>query len=272
MPISVRDLYEQICDCVLEPGELTGEAITDDQFISALNQTIIDFLQLGGYIKPLINQAELGVRIYQSPGPDTIIKNLAVDETGIPMNSGFYWDQSDAYWQNNGPGTPQEWRQDQLDVQGFEVRPAPAWTGWEIEILGSGLYGQLSETSSPMGFDIECDPVFADGFLGTISECDFGDVYADCAGGMFGIISDMQVSELNMTQFSICSPAYTISSLDDYIPDISDSFIPYLRLNLMRVISNNDSETKSVNAGKYYAGRVMEGVQLLKAVTEERPD
>jgi len=272
MAISVRDLYEQICDCVLEPVTLTGQTITDSQFLSALNQVLSDFLQLGGYIKPLINQAELGVRIYESPGPSTVIKNLAVDEAGVPMNSGFYWDQSDAYWQNSEPGTPQEWRQDQLEVQGCEVRPAPAWTGWDIAISGSGLYGQISSTSDSLGLDIECDPAAVSGLLGTISECDYGSVYVDCAGPMFGIISDMQVSELNITQFSVCSTQYVIDDLNQWIPDIDASFMPFIRIGIMRIISENNAETKSINADRYYGGRIMEGVELLKSVSEERRD
>ncbi len=272
MAISVRELYEQICDCVLEPTTLTGQTITDSQFMSALNQVLSDFLQLGGYIKPLINQAELGVRIYDSPGPSTVIKNLAVDETGVPMNSGFYWDQSDAYWQNSEPGTPQEWRQDQLEVQGCEVRPAPAWTGWDIAVSGSGLYGQIASTSDSLGLDIECDPVATNGLLGTISECDYGNVYVDCAGPMFGIIGDMQVSELNITQFSVCSTQYTVTDLDQWIPDIDKSFMPFLRIGIMRIVSENNAETKSVNGDRYYSGRIMEGAALLKSLTEERPE
>jgi hypothetical protein len=272
MPISVRALYEQICDCVLEPGELTGQTLTDAQFLAALNQVLTDFLQLGPYIKPLINQAELGVRIYESPGPSTVIKNLASDESGIPMNSGFYWDQSDAYWQNSEPGTPQEWRQDQLEEQGFEVRPAPAWNGWEIEVDTPGLYGQISDTHDSLGLEIECDPVATDGFLGTISECDYGDVYVDCAGAMYGTIAKMEISELNFTQFSICSTQYTVTSLDDYIPDIDKSFTPYLRMAIMRIVSENNAETKSVNSDRYYSARIMEGVQLVKAITEEKPE
>ena len=272
MAISVRELYEQICDCVLEPTALTGQTITDSQFMSALNQVLSDFLQLGGYIKPLINQAELGVRIYESPGPSTVIKNLAVDETGIPMNSGFYWDQSDASWQNATPGTPQEWRQDQLEEQGFEVRPAPAWTGWDVAVSGSGMYGQISSTSGGVGFDIECDPAAVGGLLGTISECDYGSAYVDCAGPMFGVISSMQVSELNMTQFSICSTQYTVTDLDQWIPDIDSSFIPLLRIGIARIISENNAETKSLNADRYYSGRILEGVGLLKSITEERPE
>ena len=272
MAISVRELYEQICDCVLEPTALTGQTITDSQFMSALNQVLSDFLQLGGYIKPLINQAELGVRIYESPGPSTVIKNLAVAETGIPMNSGFYWDQSDAYWQNSEPGTPQEWRQDQLEEQGLEVRPAPAWTGWDIEVSGAGLYGQISSTSGSMGLDTECDPAAVGGLLGTISECDYGSVYVDCAGPMFGVISSMQVSDSNITQFSICSTQYTIDDIDQWIPDIDPSFAPFIRMGIMRIISESNSETKSLNADRYYSNRILEGASLIKSITEERPE
>lgn len=273
MPISVRSLYSQVCDSLLEPGGLTGETVTDEQFLQILNQCLSEFLQLGPYVKPLINPTELGVRIYESPGPATVIKNLAVDETGITMNSGFYWDQSDASWQNNGPGTPQEFRQDQLDNQQFEVRPSPAWNGWQLETSGIGLYGQISTTSNlASDFNIEADERQSQGLLGTISECDYGNVYADPATIFFGVVSGMEVSDLNITQFSILDQTQPIESLGEYIQDISDLFVPYLRLNIMRQIANTNSESKSTNASKYLSARCEEGVAIIKSITDEKQD
>ena len=269
MPISVRDLYNQICDCVLEPSALTGDVLTDDQFIEIVNQVISQFLELGPYIKPLNKQLVQGQRIYESPGPMSVVKNLAVDQIAIPMNSGWYWDQSDAYWENVPEGEPQEWRQDQLEVQGYEMRPAPSWNGYSVSVTGV-FYGTFSATSGVVDLDIECDPTAITGLLGTISECDYGDVYVDCAGGMFGTIASMEVDSLNATEFSIVAPQYTITSLDDYIPDVSQIFLPYLRILLMRVIFSNDAETKSVNASRYYTSRTQECTNVLASITQER--
>lgn len=269
MAISVRELYNQICDGLLEPGALTGDVFSDADFINTVNQVVSQFLELGAYIKPLINKTIQDQRIYESPGPTSVTKNVAVDESGITMNSGFYWDQSDAYWQNNPSGNPQEWKSDRLEVQGLEVRPAPDWTGFDVAVSAS-LYGVISATSGAVyGFDIDCDPLAVSGLLGTISECDYGSVYVDCAGPMLGTIADMQVSELNITHFDIVAPQYTITSLDDYIPDIAESFLPYLRLATMRILSNNDAETKSVNGSKYYTSRTQEGAALISSITEE---
>jgi len=236
MPISVRGLYTQICDCLLEPIQLSGDTLTDDQFIAAVNEVLSEFLSLGTYVKPMISQTLTGVRVYPSPGPSSVIKNLAVDEAGIPMNSGFYWDQSDAYWQNKPTGNPNEWRQDQLEEQGFEIRPAPGWEGYEIEIDGIGMYGVISNTSFEInGESLECDPLAIGGLLGTISSDDYGSIYADVAGPMLGTISEIMPSNGNITQFSVTAPEYVVTSLDDYIADVSDLLEPYLRLNLMRM-------------------------------------
>jgi hypothetical protein len=41
---------------------------------------------------------------------------------------------------------------------------------------------------------------------------------------------------------------------------------------IMRIVSENNAETKSVNSDRYYSARIMEGVQLVKAITEEKPE
>lgn len=273
MPISIRSLYSQICDCVLEPSALSGDTITDEQFLSAVNQVVNQFLELGPYVKPLVSETLMGVRIYASPGPTTVIKNLAVDEVGIPMNSGFYWDQSDAYWQNRPTGNPKEWRQDQLEEQGFEVRPAPSWNGYEVEVDGIGFYGTISSVSLAVnGETIECDPLYSDGLLGTISSDDYGSIYSDVSSMMLGTISSLDVSAMNITQFSVTAPDYTVTSIDQYIPDISESFMPYLRLAIMKIASDSNAETKSVNGSRYYSARCLEGAALIGAMGDESKD
>lgn len=269
MAISVRTLYEQICDGILEPEALTGDVMTDDDFIALVNQTISDFMGLGLYGRWSIVQTLLGVRKYEDLNPVTIEKEILVDQSSMQMNSGFYWDKSDAQWQNQPPGEPQEWRQDQSDANHFEIRPSPCWTGQDIELPTNGYYGTLSSTSNVNGLNINYDPQLPS-MYGTISECDFGEVYCDFNAPMFGTIARIEYAPTNIACFNIQTQEPFITSLDDYIPFVSPIFTPYFRIDLLRRIASNNSETKSSQIVKYYSSRTEECIGLVKTIAEER--
>lgn len=269
MGISVRDIYDQVCDGILEPGGLTGDVLSDSDFITLLNQTISDFMGLGLYGRWSIIQTMMGVRKYTDLNPVIIQKQVMVDESAITMNSGFYWDKSDAAWQNQPTGNPQEWRQDQLSPNQFEIRPAPSWTGQEIEFPGIGYYGTLSQTSNVNGLNINYDPENPL-MYGTISECDYGELYVDFSAPMLGVISTINYAPTNLACYNLQSQYPQIESLDDFIPFISEIFIPYVKIDILRRISSNNSETKSTQIFKYYSARTDEGISLIKTIAEER--
>lgn len=269
MAISVRALYEQICDGILEPGELTGDVLTDADFLALLNQTISDFMALGLYGRWSIIQTLLGVRKYEDLNPVIVEKEVLVDQYSLNRNSGFYWDKSDAAWQNQPPGNPQEFREDQVEANQFEIRPSPCWTGEEITLPAIGYYGTLSQTSGSNGLSIDYDPEVPS-MYGTISECDQGSVYADYSGAMFGIISRMEYSPTNITCFNIQSQQPFITSIDDYIPFVSSIFQAYFRMDILRRIAETNSESKSQMISKYYSSRVQEGKSLVTAISDER--
>jgi len=270
MPISVRQIYDEVCDSLLEPGGLTGGTVTEDQFLSLLNESVIEFIEYGCYAHLCCMQAELGVRVYNEPMSVSTVKQLAAAEVAIPMNSGFYWDKSNASWQNDTPGTPSEWRQDQLDQQQVEVRPAPAWTGYEVEFPINGYYGVPSSWVANT-YDIAVDPSFAStGLIGTIAECDYGAVYVDFTAPMFGIIATAVPSQLNITEFAIIDAPYTINRLDQYIADINPTFKSYLKMLVLVKIHSGDCESKSLALAKYYEARTDECESLIGSICSEK--
>jgi len=268
MPISVQQIYTEVCDSLLEPGGLTGKTLTDGRFFELLNEAVVELIGYGSYAKLCCMQTELGVRVYNEPLRVSNVNQLAVAETALPMNSGFYWDKSSAGWQNESPGEPSEWRQDQLDQQRVEIRPSPAWTGYEVEFPGIGFYGVASQWTAGT-YDIEVDPAYASGLIGTISECDYGAVYVEFTSPMFGVISAAVPSQLNITEFAAITPDYAINSLDQFIPDINPSFAPYLKMLVLNGVHAGDSESKSLALAKYYQTRTDEGESLIGAICSQ---
>lgn len=268
MAISVRSVYNDVCNSVLEPLGLTGQIITDAEFLRLLNDGLRDIIQVSNCFLKLNNLvASLGVRIYDHQYSINQVQNVLSGDSNVPQASGLYWDSSDYRWQQAGPGTPQEWRHDQLQEDQIEVRPSPAWNGYEPAFTGS-LYGLFSDTSSPVTFDIAYDPA-SDGMYGTISKSDLGDVYVEFTAPMYGTIGSMVESTMNFTEITTYSFENEITSLDAYIPDFPDSFKPYVKFSVLSRAYAMDGELKNENLSKYYRKRLDEIIGILRSVSGE---
>jgi hypothetical protein len=268
VPISVREIYDEICNGLLEPGGLTGQVVTDDDFLRLLNDALRNILQSSACFLKINNiPAQLGVRIYDHAyyiNQPTVVLS---DESNIYQGSGNYWDNSDYRWQQAGPGTPQEWRIDQLQEDQIEVRPAPAWNGYSPSMY-AGFYGTFSNTSSATTFDISYDPASV-GMYGTISKTDLGDVYTEFVSPMYGIISDIQESTLNISEITTYTFDAEIDSIDSYIQDLPMSFKPYVKFMTLSMIYSMDGESKNDSLSKYYKQRANELMGLLRSVSSE---
>ena len=267
--ISVRKIYTDVCDSVLEPGQLTGGTVTDTQFLRLLNDTLRVIFQSSSCFCKLLNvETELGVRLYDHPNFVNEISMAQCDESNIQQGAGNYWDNSDYRWQQDGPGTPQEWRSDQLLNNQIEVRPAPAWDGYVPTLPVNGLLGTLSATSDAVTFDIDYDPASL-GMYGTISKADLGAVYAEFTAPMFGVIGTIKESTLNITEIATYTLWDEVESLDGQIPDLPASFAPYVKFGVLSYIYAMDGETKNENLSKYYKTRLQELISLLSIVDGE---
>jgi len=248
---------------------LTGQTVTDSQFLRLLNDTLRVIFQSSSCFCKLLNiETYLGVRLYSHPNFVNEISMAQCDESNINQGSGNYWDNSDYRWQNDGPGTPQEWRSDQILDNQIEVRPAPAWTGYSPTLPVNGLIGTLSATSDAVTFDIDYDPTAA-GMYGTISKADLGAVYAEFTAPMFGLIGTIKEATLNITEIATYTLNDEIEDLDAYIPDLPASFAPYVKFGVLSYIYAMDGETKNENLSKYYRKRLEELIALLGIVDGE---
>lgn len=269
MSIPVRDVYNRVCDILLEPGGLTGETITDAQFLRMLNDSLREFMEASSCYKKLNNiQALLGVRVYQHL--DYLNQTYAMfsDQSNLFRSSGNYWDTSDWDWQKRSPGTPTEWRNDQLAEDKVEVRPSPAWNGYQVSVP-NGFYGNFSQQSDVKTIEFSCDPSYVDGVLGAISSAHLGSCYLEVTAPMFGIPSSMVEATMNFTQVCTYTFENEIVSLDEYIPDIHYSFKPYVVFFVLAKAFSTDSEVKNANLVKYFKARANEFIRVARSVSQE---
>jgi hypothetical protein len=265
MPISVRQVYTEVCDLLLEPTALTGETVTNDDFLEILNDALRDFMQASECFKK-INHTQLvaGTRVYNDAYFVNQPNVLFADESNIYRSSGNYWDNSDYRWQQAGNGTPMEWRNDQVQEHQVEIRPAPSWTG-DTVTCAAGLYGTISSTSSAVDFDITTTaPLY-----GTIASAYSGPVYLDTTYSFFGTAANIIGSTNNLSEIFTYTFDSEITSIDSYIPDIPDSFQPYVKFMILSRIFGMDGEVKNTTLQKYYLNRAQEAVRLLRAVSQE---
>lgn len=266
MAISVRQVYKEVCDVLLEPTALTGSTVTDTVFLEILNDCLRDFMQASECFKK-INHIQLvaGTSVYNEAYFINQPAFLYADEENIYRSSGNYWDNSDYRWQLDGSGTPQEWRNDQLQEDQVQVRPAPSWTGNTVS-CAAGLYGTISAIPASVDFTITSptSPLY-----GTISTAYTGPVYLDTTAPLYGTVASMTCSATNLSQIFTYTFDSEITSLDAYIPDIPDSFQPYVKFMTLSRIFGMDGETKNPNLQKYYLNRAQEAVRILRAVSQE---
>jgi len=266
--ISVRSVYNDVCNSILEPGGLTGEVLTDAEFLRILNDSLRNIFESSAcFLKIIAIPESLGVRLYDY---NYLVNQICValsDEYNIHEGAGNYWDNSDYRWQQAGPGTPQEWRTDQLDGDQLEIRPAPAWNGYEVEYT-EPFYGTFSESASPVTFDIDYDPT-SSGMYGTISKTDLGSVYVEFTAPMYGTVANITENTLNISLLSSYTLENEIETLDEYIPDLPDMFEPYVKFAVLASVYAIDGETKNETLTKYYKKRTDELFGILRSVSGE---
>lgn len=265
MAISVRKLYQEVCDVLLEPSALTGDTVSVDDFLDILNDSLRDFLQSSECYKKINhNLLTAGTRVYDNEYFVNQPTHLYADEQNLYRSSGNYWDNSDYRWQLDPSGTPSEWRNDQVQENQVEIRPAPSWSGNTVT-CAAGLYGTIASTSGVVDFNITTtSPLY-----GTIASAYPGAVYLENTSPVLGTAASMICSATNLTQIFTYTFDKEITSLDDYIADIQDSFKPYVKFMVLSRIFGMDGEVKNTTLQKYYLNRSQEAVRLLRAIAQE---
>jgi hypothetical protein len=278
VPIYVRtDLYEPVCSQLLENSGLSTLGIMKDaDFIKFTNEAVSDFLTYTE-IKKKVVAIQTSAFVNQYEQPDYLIRT----SDALYNGSGMYHSYSisvDNYNQDheNDPfANPSTWYIENSSAKNIQVTPSPQYNGDEIIIAnGDGFYGTFSQTSDVLDFDIECDPLFPDGLLGTIGDCHAGDVYVEFAAPMFGTVSEIITSNGangNLTLIGHVNAYNYVQGLDEHVELINPTFDVYLRYGIMSRIFAGDSEYKDETRERYCVARFLEGINLCRAIMNLEP-
>lgn len=268
MAIKVQDLYNQICIEICEPGGVQLGIITQSDIYNYINQTVKEWIYSSGLYKQLfIIPVSAGVSVYDQPQFSVGASNAWFNDETIFDSSGYIWDQTDDTWRLDGDGNPSEWREDSVGVLRLQLRPSPATTGAVVQTDTTGWYGTFSSSTATV-VQFACD-ISASGVYGTIGECDSGDVFVDCPGGLFGIPGDIQVSTGNLMAATLNDQYYSIDSLNQYIDVIPNSFEFFILAGVLSRLYAMDGEMKNPEMSKYWTARYKEGINMARAIAGE---
>jgi len=243
MPITVQDIYQEVCfDCFEDSGLVLG-IVTLAQFIDLLNLTLTDLATQTGIVLKIFTQTvQAGVGQYSVPNPIIRAEDCFL--------GGVYLEPSDVQELNNSLakwryvlGPPFErWHGDELPPQTVEVVFKPNYNG--AFIRGANFpdppNGQFGDWSMP----VETSP------------------------GVFTTQSAQQTGAL-----TIVGPALpdAIAATTDPLPFADDICLSCLAFGVLERIFSGDNELKDPQRALWCSAQYRESIAILSAITNE-PD
>lgn len=265
MPVQWSEIYDTVCEILLEPSGLQLGLLTDAQFLQIAGEILTEFLALTGIVKKIFNMpAQVGIPTYSEPSQLGELECVNVGQSYCYRTSGYFLDNNDPNWASFN-GSPEDWREDELSPQTLQIVPAPNVIGDQVVIpAGQGAYGTVSATSNAVDFDLK--PDLGQQGYGTISACG-GAPYVEAINPGYGVLSAMVASTNNVQMIGSALP-YNITDLTlfDYVEGVPDSFAPYLKYGILARIFDSDSELRDELKAKYCRTRYREGISLAQAI------
>lgn len=260
--MKVQDIYDDVCNALLEPNGLVLGMVTEDDFLRFYGEVYQDFLQGAGIIKKLANVVTVsGTSIYEKPEYAMEAEEAAYDRNYLHREDAFTLDALSASWKNQS-GPPRRWHEDRLEVRHFEIQPVPARSGYSVTMAAS-LYGTISAKSLPVDFDVSVSaPLY--GVIGGFS----GPIYLEAGAWGLGTIADLVPDSLNVTLTATVKPLGIAWTLNDFIEAIPNSFAIYLKWGVLQTIFSMDGETKDEQRAAYCSARFQEGINLSQAISQ----
>lgn len=267
MATTVRSLYNEVCLIMMEDYGLDAGTglFTDQMFLDALLDVLQDYLDRTGGIKKIINiQITAGTGTYSEPNTAATVQSAALDQTFIYRDSGQYMDGGNQRW-NTATGRAFRWREDENPPQTIQVTPIPDVDGYGVNVPTPFGYGTVSATSAVVDFNITA---VGSGY-GTISDASTGAVYLETLNPGYGLLSTMVPSTGNLQMIATVTPVDNLV-LDDYIPLLPDSFLPFLKYGITGKLFSADSGARDVQRSMYCMARFREGLNLLGSIMDEQ--
>lgn len=258
---AIRELYNSVCEIMLEPGGFHLGILTDAEFLGYYKSTMEDFLGRTGMIKGIIFlQQFAGVSQYEMPS--WICDPIYMFSDGAQLRSDFEGSiaQEDRYWQSK-IGQPRSWRADKLPDSFFSVYPAPAIntpftpvTGTNGVIAAWVPGGDLSQNQAFIGTMVQASQV------GTFTT----------PGDFFGTGQPLTLaSRGDLAAIGTLMLFTEDVDLDDPIEHLDDDWLPIIKFGILQRIFMTDGETRDMLRERWAWSRYEEGVALGQALMEQ---
>jgi hypothetical protein len=261
---TVRDVYDRVCDVLLEPNGLITGVYTEAQFLLDVWVVVGDFVQRTGMVRSLINlPVTSGTASVGYPDYAMDVQEAFYDDRFLRRESGLSLDNLQRQWRTETTARPERWHEDRLPVKTVQLQPIPNRDGYTVTMTAP-FYGTFSSTASPVTFDV----VALVPFYGVISSFT-GPIFLETPNRMLGTVADLVSSALNVTLLATMKPALDAFVLDDEIDFVPESFIPYIAFGVLAKVFSRDGETRDAARQKYTEARFSEGIMLGKALSDE---
>jgi hypothetical protein len=126
----VSDVYEQVCDALLEDGGLQLGILSDDGFLDIFASVYTQFCALGGLSKrAAIVRAIAGQQSYVYPDWMAQVTDVEYDLRGLRESDSQGVEMSRYGFEFGLRRDPETWVRDQMEVKHIKVFPAPRASG-----------------------------------------------------------------------------------------------------------------------------------------------
>ncbi len=144
MSTTVASIYTQVCIDLLENGGLTLGTVTSAQFLTYLEESVLEFCQQTGMTKKIYTQRIVaGTAQYTVPVDIMQIQCAFIGGKYLQPTSLEELQNGEYEWANQS-GSGQQWFQDGLPANTLKVFPKPDISGTAM----SGTYGTFAPTTN----------------------------------------------------------------------------------------------------------------------------
>jgi hypothetical protein len=264
MAYKAQDVYDEVCDLLLEPGGLSL-VYTEAAFLRDLNTATVEMCQDTGLaVNLLAIETPVAIADISLPSSVADVTDVMYRQRALIPNSAFDIGQQDAQIDSTYD-SPEEWYRSNLEVGDLRMVPAPRLTGVSTDVGPlSGFYGTLAAVS---GTELSVTPT--EPFYGVIGSIDDGDTYVEVDGQALGTIGRLATSRLNAMVVANVRPISDVLTPKSILEHIPDTFASYLKWYVLRNIWSTDGESKDIARARYAMARIDELRKIIDAVNRE---
>lgn len=138
MPISVAEIYANVCDVLAEPGGLVSGVVTPDQFLDHLTAVLKDFSQRSGWHRAFVD-VESDYAIPEYDLPNNVIRTAEVfyNNRYLRQTDAYRVDQTEGSGWEYKVGKPHAWLESRLKPRRLRILPAPNLENKTITLLAT---------------------------------------------------------------------------------------------------------------------------------------